>query len=96
MISERQLDGYRRNAKSNGPKTPEGRAALVATLAPQAQLALIVLDDDQDADTIGKMSRFERSFLQCALKELRRLQARRTAVCCNKLTPRSRKLKKSI
>ena len=166
MISERQLDANRRNAaKSNGPKTTEGRAAVrhnalkhgltaaeiilptvedklefeqfqaafeeecqpvgaieqvlvedmvtarwrmnrarkmepgffalrrevlkesikedFATLDPQAQLALIVLDDARDRDTIGKMSRyearFERSFYK-ALKELQRLQALRPAV----------------
>jgi hypothetical protein len=165
MISERQQEANRRNAaKSNGPKTPEGRAAvrmnalkhgltaaeiilpsveekidfeqfraafevecqpvgpieqvlvedLVAarwrmnrvrkmepgffalrrevlkdsitefsTLDPQAQLALIVLDDARDTDTIGKMSRyearFERSFYK-ALKELQRLQALRSEV----------------
>ena len=166
MISERQLDANRRNAaKSNGPKTPEGRAAVrhnalkhgltaaeiilpttedkldfeqfqaafeeecqplgaieqvlvedmvtarwrmnrvrkmepgffalrrevlkesikedFSTLDPQAQLALIVLDDARDRDTIGKMSRyearFERSFYK-ALKELQRLQALRAAV----------------
>jgi hypothetical protein len=54
-----------------------------ATLDPQAQLALIVLDDARDTDTIGKMSRyearFERSFHK-ALKELQRLQALRAAV----------------
>src|SRR6202795_4426635 len=165
MISERQQEANRRNAaKSNGPKTPEGRAAvrmnalkhgltaaeiilptveekidfeqfraafeeecqpvgaieqvlvedLVAarwrlnrirkmepgffalrrevlkdgltefsTLDPQAQLALIVLDDARDTDTYGKMSRyearFERSFYK-ALKELQRLQALRAEV----------------
>jgi hypothetical protein len=163
MISERQLDANRRNAaKSNGPKTPEGCAAVrhnalkhgltaaeiilpttedklefeqfqaafeeecqpvgpieqvlvedmvasrwrmnrvrkmepgffalrrevlkesikddFSTLAPQAQLALIVLDDVRDRDTLGKMSRyearFERSFYK-ALKELQRLQSLR-------------------
>jgi hypothetical protein len=54
-----------------------------STLDPQAQLALIVLDDARDRDTIGKMSRyearFERSFYK-ALKELQRLQALRPAV----------------
>ena len=54
-----------------------------AALDPQAQLALIVLDDARDRDTIGKMSRyearFERSFYK-ALKELQRLQALRPAV----------------
>jgi hypothetical protein len=166
MISERQQEANRRNAaKSNGPKTPEGRAAVrmnalkhgltaaeiilptvedklefeqfqaafeeecqpvgaieqvlvedmvtarwrmnrarkmepgffalrrevlkesikedFAALDPQAQLALIVLDDARDRDTIGKMSRyearFERSFYK-ALKELQRLQALRPAV----------------
>ena len=165
MISERQLDANRRNAaKSHGPITPEGRAAvrmnalkhgltaaeivlptedklefeqfraafeeecqpvgpleqvlvedLVAarwrmnrvrkmepgfftlrlqamrrqikedfsTLDAQAHLALIFRDDARDADTIGKMSRyearFERSFYK-ALKELQRLQALRAAV----------------
>src|ERR1700724_2899419 len=165
MISQRQLDANRRNAaKSHGPTTPEGRAAVrmnalkhgltaaevilpttedklefeqfqadfeeqcqpvglleqvlvedmvvsrwrmnrlrkmepgffplrrevlkdsieeFATLDPQAQLALIVLDDARDTDTIGKMSRyearFERSFYK-ALKELQRLQALRAAV----------------
>ena len=165
MISERQQDANRRNAaKSHGPITPEGRAAVrhnalkhgftaaeiilptveeqidfqqfrlafeqeykpvgpteevliedmvtarwrlnrirkmepgffalrrevlkdgiteFSTLDPQAQLALIVLDDARDRDTIGKMSRyearFERSFYK-ALKELQRLQALRPAV----------------
>ncbi len=166
MISERQHEANRRNAaKSHGPKTPEGRAAVrhnalkhgftaaeiilptveeqidfeqfraafeeeyqpvgpteevlvedmvtarwrtqphsqdgarllrptprslergykgdFATLDPQAQLALIVLDDARDTDTLGKMSRyearFERTFYK-ALKELQRLQALRAAV----------------
>src|ERR1700675_4544261 len=166
MISERQQEANRRNAaKSNGPKTPEGRAAvrmnalkhgltaaeiilptveekidfeqfraafeeecqpvgaieqvlvedLVAArwrmnrvrkmepgfftlrlqamrreikedfsnLDAQAHLALIFRDDARDADTIGKMSRyearFERSFHK-ALKELQRLQALRAAL----------------
>jgi hypothetical protein len=165
MISERQQDANRRNAaKSNGPKTPEGRAAVrmnalkhgltaaeivlptedklefeqfqaafeeecqpvgpieqvlvedivaarwrmnrarkmepgffvlrlqamrreikedFSNLDPQAHLALIFRDDARDADTIGKMSRyearFERSFHK-ALKELQRLQALRAAV----------------
>ena len=166
MISERQQDANRRNAaKSHGPKTPEGRAAVrrnalkhgftaaeivlptveeqidfeqfraafeeehqpvgpteevlvediviarwrlsrirkmepgffalrrevlknrvkddFSTLDAQAHLALIVRDDAQDADTLGKMSRyegrFERSFYK-ALKELQRLQALRAAV----------------
>src|SRR6202051_2905890 len=165
MISERQQDANRRNAaKSHGPITPEGRAAVrhnalkhgftaaeiilptveeqidfqqfrlafeqeynpvgpteevliedmvtarwrlnrlrkmepgffalrrevlkegiteFSTLEPQAQLALIVLDDARDTDTYGKMSRyearFERSFYK-ALKELQRLQALRPAV----------------
>ena len=162
MISERQQDANRRNAaKSHGPITPEGRAAVrhnalkhgftaaeiilptveeeidfqqfrvafeqeyepvgpteevlvedlvtarwrlnrirkmepgffalrrevlkegiteFSTLDPQAQLALIVLDDARDRDTLGKMTRyegrFERSFYK-ALKELQRLQALR-------------------
>jgi hypothetical protein len=162
MISERQQDANRRNAaKSHGPITPEGRAAvrmnalkhgltaaeivlptedklefeqfqaafeeecqpvgaikqvlvedLVAArwrmnrvrkmepgfftlrlqvmrrqikedfsnLDAQAHLALIFRDDARDADTIGKLSRyearFERSFYK-ALKELQRLQALR-------------------
>ena len=54
-----------------------------AALDAQAHLALIFRDDAQDADTIGKMSRyearFERSFYK-ALKELQRLQALRAAV----------------
>src|SRR6202163_4741892 len=54
-----------------------------STLDPQAQLALIVLDDARDTDTYGKMSRyearFERSFYK-ALKELQRLQALRAEV----------------
>jgi hypothetical protein len=54
-----------------------------STLDPQAHLALIVLDDARDADTLGKMSRyearFERSFHK-ALKELQRLQALRAAL----------------
>ena len=166
MISERQQDANRRNAaKSNGPKTPEGRAAVrlnalkhgltaaeiilptveekidfeqfraafeeecqpvgpieqvlvedlvssrwrmnrvrkmepgffalrtkvlekrikedFSTLDAQAHLALIFRDDAQDADTLGKMSRyearFERSFYK-ALKELQRLQALRATV----------------
>jgi len=165
MISERQQDANRRNAaKSHGPITPEGRAAVrhnalkhgftaaeiilptveeqidfqqfrlafeqeykpvgpteevlieemvtarwrlnrirkmepgffalrrevlkegiteFSTLEPQAQLALIVLDDARDTDTYGKMSRyearFERSFYK-ALKELQRLQALRPSV----------------
>jgi hypothetical protein len=166
MISERQQEANRRNAaKSNGPKTPEGRAAVrmnalkhgltaaeiilptvedklefeqfqaafeeecqpvglleqvlvedmvvsrwrmnrvrkmepgffalrhhvmrrairedFSTLDAQAHLALIFRDDAHDADTIGKMSRyearFERSFYK-ALKELQRLQALRAAV----------------
>jgi hypothetical protein len=165
MISERQQDANRRNAaKSHGPITPEGRAAVrhnalkhgftaaeiilptveeqidfqqfrlafeeeykpvgpteevliedmvtarwrmnrlrkmepgffalrrevlkdgiteFSTLDPQAQLALIVLDDARDTDTYGKMSRyearFERSFYK-ALKELQRLKALRPAL----------------
>jgi hypothetical protein len=165
MISERQQDANRRNAaKSHGPTTPEGRAAVrmnalkhgltaaeivlptedklefeqfqagfeeecqpvgpieqvlvedivaarwrmnrsrkmesgffalrhqvmkrqikedFAALDAHAHLALIFRDDAQDADTIGKMSRyearFERSFHK-ALKELQRLQALRAAV----------------
>src|ERR1700724_365319 len=166
MISERQQDANRRNAaKSHGPKTPEGRAAVrhnalkhgftaaeivlptveeqldfeqfraafeaehqpvgpteevlvediviarwrlnrirkmepgffalrqevlkqrvkddFSSLDAQAHLALIVRDDAQDADTLGKMSRcegrFERTFYK-ALKELQRLQALRSAV----------------
>ncbi len=165
MISERQQDANRRNAaKSHGPITPEGRAAVrhnalkhgftaaeiilptveekidfeqfraafeaehqpvgpteqvlvedivtarwrlnrirkmepgffalrrevlkdsiteFSTLDPQAQLALIVLDDARDSDTYGKMSRyegrFERTFHK-ALKELQRLQALRATV----------------
>jgi len=165
MISERQQDANRRNAaKSNGPITPEGRAAVrmnalkhgltaaeivlptedklefeqfqaafeeecqpvgpieqvlvedivaarwrmnrarkmepgfftlrlqamrrtikedFSNLDPQAHLALIFRDDAQDADTIGKLSRyearFERSFHK-ALKELQRLQQLRAAV----------------
>src|SRR6266550_3751763 len=54
-----------------------------STLDPQAQLALIVLDDARDSDTYGKMSRyegrFERTFHK-ALKELQRLQALRATV----------------
>ena len=54
-----------------------------SNLDAQAHLALIFRDDAQDADTIGKMSRyearFERSFYK-ALKELQRLQALRAAV----------------
>src|SRR6202023_3054119 len=54
-----------------------------STLDAQAHLALIVRDDAQDADTLGKMSRyegrFERTFYK-ALKELQRLQALRSAV----------------
>jgi len=54
-----------------------------STLDPQAQLALIFLDDARDVDTVGKMSRyegrFERTFYK-ALKELQRLQALRAAV----------------
>jgi len=166
MISERQQEANRRNAaKSHGPTTPEGRAAvrmnalkhgltaaeiilptveekidfeqfraafeaecqpvgpieqvlvedLVAArwrmnrvrkmepgfftlrlqvmsrkikedfsnLDAQAHLALIFRDDAHDADTIGKLSRyearFERSFYK-ALKELQRLQALRSEV----------------
>jgi hypothetical protein len=165
MISERQQEANRRNAaKSNGPKTPEGRAAVrmnalkhgltaaeiilptveekidfeqfraafeeecqpvglleqvlvedlvsarwrmnrvrkmepgffalrhermksqikdLSALDAHAHLALIFRDDAQDADTIGKMSRyearFERSFYK-ALKELQRLQSLRAAV----------------
>ena len=166
MISQRQQDANRRNAaKSHGPKTPEGRAAVrmnalkhgftaaeiilptveekidfeqfrfafeadlqpvgpveqvlvedivisrwrlnrirkmepgffslrlevmndriqddFAHLAPEAHLALIVRDDAQSSNTLGKMSRyevrFERSFYK-ALKELQRLQALRAAV----------------
>jgi hypothetical protein len=165
MISPRQLDANRRNAaKSHGPITPEGRAAVrhnalqhgltaadiilpttedklefeqfqaafeqecqpvgpieqvlvedivtnrwrmtrvrkmepgffalrlelvkdrikdFPTLDAQAHLALIFLNDARDADTLGKMSRyearFERSFHK-ALKELHRLQALRAAV----------------
>ena len=166
MISERQLDANRRNAaKSHGPKTPEGRAAVrlnalkhgftaaeivlptveeqidfeqfraafeeehqpvgpteevlvediviarwrlnrirkmepgffamslqdlnrrvkeqYANLDAQAHLALIVRDDAQSSNTLGKMSRyegrFERTFYK-ALKELQRLQALRAAV----------------
>ena len=166
MISDRQLDANRRNAaKSHGPITPEGRAAVrlnalqhgftaaeiilptveekidfeqfrfafeaeynpvgpteevlvedivtarwrlnrirkmepgffslrlavmndriqddFSALDPQAHLALVVRNDAQDADTYGKMSRyegrFERTFYK-ALKELQRLQALRAAV----------------
>ena len=53
------------------------------TLDPQAQLALIVLDDARDSDTYGKMSRYEGRFERAfhkALKELHRLQALRAAV----------------
>ena len=54
-----------------------------SSLDAQAHLALIVRDDAQDADTLGKMSRyegrFERTFYK-ALKELQRLQALRAAV----------------
>ena len=54
-----------------------------AALDAQAHLALIVRDDAQDADTLGKMSRYEgrceRTFYK-ALKELQRLQALRSAV----------------
>jgi hypothetical protein len=164
MISERQQDANRRNAaKSHGPITPEGRAAVrmnalkhgltaaeiilpttedklefeqfragfeeecqpvglleqvlvedlvvsrwrmnrvrkmepgffalryermkreikdLSALDAQAHLALIFRDDAQDANTIGKMSRyearFERSFYK-ALKELQRLQSLRFA-----------------
>jgi hypothetical protein len=53
-----------------------------SALDAQAHLALIFRDDAQDADTLGKMSRyearFERSFHK-ALKELQRLQALRAA-----------------
>jgi hypothetical protein len=49
----------------------------------QAHLALVVRDDAQDSDTLGKMSRyegrFERTFYK-ALKELQRLQALRATV----------------
>ena len=166
MISQRQLDANRRNAaKSNGPITPEGRAAVrlnalkhgltaaeiilptaedklefeqfqaafeeecqpvgpieqvlvedivanrwrmnrvrkmepgffalrmqilesrikedYSALDAHAHLALVFRDDAQDANTLGKMSRyearFERSFHK-ALKELQRLQALRAAV----------------
>ena len=54
-----------------------------SNLDAQAHLALIFRDDARDADTIGKMSRyearFERSFHK-ALKELQRIQATRAAV----------------
>src|ERR1700686_857474 len=53
-----------------------------STLDPQAQLALIVLDDARDSDTYGKMSRYEGRFERAfhkALKELQRLQALRAA-----------------
>jgi hypothetical protein len=54
-----------------------------STLDAHAHVALIFRDDAQDADTLGKMSRyearFERSFHK-ALKELQRLQALRAAV----------------
>ncbi len=54
-----------------------------SALDAQAHLALIFRDDAQDADTLGKMSRyegrFERTFYK-ALKELQRLQALRAAV----------------
>jgi hypothetical protein len=165
MISERQQEANRRNAaKSHGPTTPEGRAAVrdnalkhgftaaeiilptveekidfeqfraafeaehqpvgpteqvlvedivtarwrlnrirkmepgffalrrevlkdtiteFSTLDPQAQLALIVLDDARDSDTYGKMSRYEGRFERAfhkALKELQRLQALRATV----------------
>jgi hypothetical protein len=54
-----------------------------SSLDAQAHLALIVRDDAQDADTLGKMSRyegrFERTFYK-ALKELQRLQALRATV----------------
>jgi len=164
MISERHQDANRRNAaKSHGPTTPEGRAAVrlnalkhgftaaeiilppveekidfrqfrfafeeeykpvgpaeevlvedisrwrlnrirkmepgffalrqevlkqrvkddFSSLDAQAHLAFIVRNDAQDADTLGKMSRyegrFERTFYK-ALKELQRLQALRAAV----------------
>jgi hypothetical protein len=53
------------------------------TLDAQAKLAMIVHNDAQQSDTLGKMSRyearFERSFHK-ALKELQRLQALRAAV----------------
>jgi hypothetical protein len=54
-----------------------------STLDPQAQLALIVLDDARDSDTYGKMSRYEGRFERAfhkALKELQRLQALRATV----------------
>ena len=52
MISERQLCAN--EAKSNGRKTPAGRAAEeVSTIDPQSQLALIVLNDTQAPNTIG-------------------------------------------
>jgi hypothetical protein len=54
-----------------------------SALDAQAHLALVFREDAQDADTLGKMSRyearFERSFHK-ALKELQRLQALRAAV----------------
>ena len=54
-----------------------------STLDAQAHLALVFRDDAQDADTLGKMSRyearFERSFHK-ALKELQRLQTLRAKV----------------
>ena len=54
-----------------------------SALDAQAHLALIFRDDAQDANTLGKMSRyearFERSFHK-ALKELQRLQAVRATV----------------
>jgi hypothetical protein len=54
-----------------------------STLDAQAHLALVFRDDAQDADTLGKMSRyearFERSFHK-ALKELQRLQTLRAPV----------------
>ncbi len=135
MISERQHEANRRNAaKSHGPITPEGRAAVrhnalkhgftaaeiifpavedqidfeqfraafeeeLQPVGPteevlvedivvsrwreaQAHLALIVRDDAQSSDTLGKMSRyegrFERTFYK-ALKELQRLQVLRSA-----------------
>ena len=60
-----------------------GKRVCLIDLDPQAHLALIFRDDAQDADTIGKLSRyearFERSFHK-ALKELQRLQQLRAAV----------------
>jgi hypothetical protein len=61
----------------------ESRIKDYSALDAHAHLALIFRDDAQDANTLGKMSRyearFERSFHK-ALKELQRLQAVRAAL----------------